>query len=140
MCPPNQIRRRKPSAAGDDGAWVDLVAALGLDDDALMERLGRWYVPRRDPAYLRRNLLVVLANTANPHNVAAPDDELAGALSAALSDHRPLVRPHAVWATRKLGLDHLLTAVVDDSDPEVRAELAGEVRTQPDPRSSPLGA
>ncbi|MDW3218547.1 MAG: tRNA epoxyqueuosine(34) reductase QueG [Acidimicrobiales bacterium] len=118
VCPPNQIRRRRPSDAGDDGAWVPVLDALASDDDTLLARLGRWYIPDRDPAYLRRNLLVVLGNTGD-----AADSRTAERLADALADDRPLVRSHAVWAARRLGLDALLDDVADDRDPAVRLEL-----------------
>lgn len=119
VCPPNQIRRRKPSGAGDDGAWVSLLAALALDDEALMARLGRWYIARRDPAYLRRNLLVVLANVGD-----GGDPRVVEALRQALADPRAVVRAHAVWAARRLGASSLLGAVADDPAPDVQRELA----------------
>ncbi|MEZ5244444.1 MAG: tRNA epoxyqueuosine(34) reductase QueG [Acidimicrobiales bacterium] len=118
VCPPNQVRRRRPSDAGDDGAWVPLLDALALPDDRLMERLGRWYIPDRDPVYLRRNLLVVLANIGDSR-----DPRVVAAVRSALGDERPLVRAHGVWAARRLGLDGLLAAVVDDPDLDVRREL-----------------
>lgn len=118
VCPPNQIRRRRPSGAGADGAWVPLLDVLGLTDDELMARLGRWYVPDRDPAYLRRNLLVVLANIGDGRDPAVGE-----ALRRALLDDRAIVRAHAVWAARRLGLEHLLALVADDRAVEVGAEL-----------------
>ncbi len=118
VCPPNQIRRRRPSDAGADGAWVPILDALDQDDDALMARLGRWYIPNRDPAYLRRNLLLVLGNIGDPG-----DPRVAAVMGRALDDRRAVVRAHAVWACRRLGLDSLLGRVVDDTTPEVRAEL-----------------
>jgi epoxyqueuosine reductase len=118
VCPPNQIRRRRPSGAGDDGAWVPILDVLELDDGRLMERLGRWYIPNRDPAYLRRNLLVVLANIGD-----RADARVAPVLRSALADPRAVVRAHAVWAARRLGLDRLLAAVVHDTAREVRLEL-----------------
>lgn len=118
VCPPNQIRRRRPAAAGDDGAWVPVLDALALDDESLMARLGRWYIPDRDPAYLRRNLLVVLANIGD-----GGDSRVEDLLREALADPRPVVRAHAVWAADRLGRAHLLGAVDGDDDPMVRAEL-----------------
>ena len=118
VCPPNQIRRRRPSGAGADGAWVPILDVLGLTDDELMARLGRWYVPDRDPAYLRRNLLVVLANVGDGRVPA-----VGSALRRALRDDRAIVRAHAVWAARRLGVEHLLELVADDRSAEVRAEL-----------------
>src|SRR5690606_1907168 len=60
VCPPNRlVDRRDPPPGGDDQqAWVDLVDLLDADDDELLRRHGRWYVPRRQPRYLRRNALV----------------------------------------------------------------------------------
>lgn len=118
VCPPNQIRRRRPSGAGDDGAWVPILDVLELDDERLMERLGRWYIPDRDPAYLRRNLLVVLANIGD-----CSDPRVASVLCSALVDRRAVVRAHAVWAARRLGLRSLLDTVAHDTAPEVRLEL-----------------
>lgn len=135
VCPPNQIRRRRPSDAGDDGAWVPLLDVLALGDDELMARLGRWYVPRRDPAVLRRNLLVVLGNTADP-----ADRRVEDALAAALADERSLVRAHAVWAARRLGLRHLLSSVADDASPTVRDELSRDVVARADVPSDPATA
>ena len=119
VCPPNQVRRRRPSGAGDDGAWVPILDVLALTDGALMDRLGRWYVPDRDPAFLRRNLLVVLGNVGDPR-----DPRVVDAVRAALRDRRAVVRAHAVWAARRLGLEVLLGMVEADADPDVRAELA----------------
>lgn len=118
VCPPNQVRRRRPSGAGDDGAWVPILDVLALTDGALMDRLGRWYVPDRDPAFLRRNLLVVLGNVGDPR-----DPRVVDAVQAALRDRRAVVRVHAVWAARRLGLEVLLGMVEADADPDVRAEL-----------------
>jgi epoxyqueuosine reductase len=119
VCPPNQIRRRRPSEAGDDGAWVPVLDVLLLDDDALMARLGRWYIPRRDAAYLRRNLLVVLGNIGDP-----ADPRVGSAIDDALCDPRAVVAAHAVWAARRLGLDTLLKRITGDAAPEVATELA----------------
>ena len=131
VCPPNQIRRRKPSDAGAGGAWVPVLEALALSDQALIERFGRWYIPNRDPGYLRRNLLVVLGNIGDSTYPGTT-----GILSEALKDERPLVRAHAVWAARRLGLERLLEDLIDEV-PEVRVELerclepAGALPTHP---------
>ena len=103
VCPPNQIRRKKPSPVGADGAWVPILDILELDDEALMTRLGRWYVPDRDPDYLRRNALVVLGN------IGRGDDERTVRVLTELLTHRtPVVVAHAVWAARRLNRDDLL--------------------------------
>lgn len=118
VCPPSRAGDR-PRTDPDD-AWVDVVAMLALDDDALIQQIGHWYIPGRQARYVRRNLLVVLANVGD-----AADPRVVSAVQRALADAEPVVRGHAVWAARRLGLDRLLRSVADDPDPTVRDELAG---------------
>jgi epoxyqueuosine reductase len=136
VCPPNRRVDRQTTADPAGRAaepTVDLLALLDAGDDELLARHGRWYVPRREARYLRRNALVVLGNVADP-----ADDEVAGALRRALADDDALVRAHAVWAVRRLGREDLLSALhgagdgaggpePDDRDPLVRDELAAPV-------------
>jgi epoxyqueuosine reductase len=100
---------------------VDLLEMLARRDDELLERFGRWYIPRRQPRYLRRNALVVLGNVADPD-----DERVVTALGRALADDDPLIRAHAVWAARRLGRDDLVdvAGLAEDPDPLVREELA----------------
>jgi epoxyqueuosine reductase len=128
VCPPNRRVDRAadaPSAGGGAEPTVDLLALLAAGDEELLDRHGRWYVPRRQARYLRRNALVVLGNTADP-----ADERVTAALRAALGHTDGLVRAHAVWAARRLGLDDLVAGggVADDPDPLVRAELAAPVQ------------
>ncbi len=116
VCPPSRAGRS--GAAAQSGAWLDVVALLDLDDDALMEAVGHWYIPGRQVRYVRRNLLVVLGNVGDPdHPVVIT------AVDLALRHADAVVRSHAVWAARLLGLDRLLSVVADDADPSVRDEL-----------------
>lgn len=101
------------------GDRVDVIAMLDLDDETLMARFGRWYIARRDPAYLRRNALVVLANIGR-----GDDPEVRRVLGEALAHRNPLVRSHAVWAARQLDLQQLSAALHADPDPGVQLELA----------------
>lgn len=130
VCPPNvrHIRRRGARPAGDDAqVEVDLVALLDADDDALTARLGHWYIPRRRPEYLRRNALVVLANVADP-----ADPDVGRVVLDALGHPSGVVRAHAVWAARRLGLTGpALDALAEDHDDMVAAELAAEVEVRP---------
>lgn len=118
VCPPNRVRvrfdRRKPPVS--NGAWVSLVDLLDASDDDLMARFGRWYIPRRQPRYLRRNALVALANVGDPS-----DHRVRVTVDRALGDPDPLVRAHAVWCARRLGLP--LGALRERDDPLVRSEL-----------------
>ncbi len=123
VCPPNRREDRHHPAppAGDDAEpWVDLVELLAMADDELMHRFGRWYVPRRQPRYLRRNALVALGNCGDP-----ADTRVVNALRGALADPDPLLRGHAVWAASALGRTDLVDAVAAaESDPEVVEEIA----------------
>jgi epoxyqueuosine reductase len=129
VCPPN--RRAAPGrpaagpASAGPGSWIDVAWVLDASDDELLDRLGRWYVPRRDPRYLRRNALVVLGNTGDPRD---PGTERL--LRAALTSPDPLLRAHAAWAAAALGRTDLLALVEGDDDPEVQEELlaAGAAR------------
>src|SRR5690606_1279760 len=111
-----------PASSGEAQATVDLLDLLAADDAELLDRHGRWYVPRRQARYLRRNALVVLGNVGQ-----AADRRVADALRAALVDDDAIVRAHAVWAVRRLGRDDLVaeagSCLAGDPDPLVRAEL-----------------
>jgi epoxyqueuosine reductase len=133
---PTETRRAESGPAedadGGPGDWVDVVALLEADDATLLERYGRWYIPRRDPRYLRRNALVVLANTTG-----VVSERVRSVLRRTLADPDALVRAHAVWAARRLGQVDLLDAVVADAEAAVRVELDrpdGEIRTGVGPR------
>ncbi len=133
VCPPN----RAPVTAGEAApsallptrsfdaeadAWVSLVWLLNASDEELMDRVGRWYIAKRDPNVVRRTALVNLGNTAEP------DDPLVvTVLDGYLRQQNPLLRRHAVWACRRLGRDDLLGPVLNDSDDEVQEELAASV-------------
>ena len=126
VCPPNLAdERRHPSAPAEPRAevTVDLLELLAASDAELLARHGRWYIPRRQARYLRRNALVALGNVAR-----GDDSAVADVLNTALRDGDPLVRGHAVWAARRLGRDDLVAPIAaDETDPEVLAELAAPV-------------
>jgi epoxyqueuosine reductase len=92
VCPPN---RRVGRPEGNDG--VDVIEMLAADDESLLERHGRWYIPVRDPRYLRRNALIVLGNTAAPDDAAAVET-----IERYLDDPDPMLRSHAAWAADRL--------------------------------------
>jgi epoxyqueuosine reductase len=101
-CPPNRAADRRdppPRAAPTDEPWVDLVALLDLTDDALLRRFERWYVPRRQARYLRRNALVALGNVGDP-----TDPDVRRVVDAARTHPDAIVREHAEWAAHRLGL------------------------------------
>jgi epoxyqueuosine reductase len=122
VCPPNiGVAQRHPLPAADPTARATADAAMFLqdDDDAVVAAAGRWYVPRREARYLRRNALVVLGNTAD-----AGDCRVVDLLEASLRHPDPLVRAHAVWACARLGRPELADALAaTEADPMVREEL-----------------
>lgn len=125
-CPPNRSGERhhpSPPAEPEDQAGVDLVEMLDCTDSELMERFGRWYVPRRQARYLRRNALIALGNVGQ-----GADPRVAGALEKALGHPDPIVRGHAVWASAELGRGDLLAPLLGaetDSDVVVELRAAG---------------
>ncbi len=107
-CPPNRLedrRRPPPPPARDDEPWVALVELLDTPDEELLARFERWYVPRRQARYLRRNALVALGNVGDGH-----DPSVARALAEALAHADPMVREHAEWAALRLGRSDLVPA------------------------------
>ncbi len=123
VCPPNRAAaRRQPPPAAEAGAQatVDALAVLAASDAALLERYGRWYIPGRQPRYLRRNALLVLGNAGDPD-----DESVVAAVADALRHRDGLVRAHAVWAAARLGLSEMVAVVAGDPDPLVGAEVAG---------------
>lgn len=98
VCPPNRTGgRRRRDETDDPAAWVDIIGLLDADDETLLERFDRWYIPDRDPRYVRRTALVVLGNVGD---VSEP--EVARILAAYRSSPDPLLREHAEWATARL--------------------------------------
>ncbi len=116
-CPPGWPVLR---IAGSRGGRHDLVALLALDDGSLLERFRHFYVPRRNPRYLRRNVLVALGNAGGP-----------GALEvlAGYCGHPDwLLRVHAVWALAALGADDATMVLAEVARGERRPEVVAELR------------
>ena len=136
VCPPN--RRADGSGAGladegapapDPGAWVDLHWMLRCADDDLLEHLGRWYVPDRDPRMLRRNALVILGNVGDP-----TDPEVEELLVRWLDGPDDLLAGHAAWAALRMGRSDLLAAAHRAARAVVAAEVADPPPTRQDAR------
>ena len=109
--------------AGDEEPWADLVTLLDPDDDVVLTVAHRWYIPRRDVRYVRRNALVVLGNVGD-----GGDPVVARLLDAYLRHDDPLLRSHAVWAARRLGREDLLPPIEQETDPAVLAERSAAIR------------
>jgi epoxyqueuosine reductase len=118
VCPPN---RRAPlrAASGRERPSARLVDLLHDDDAVVLAHAERWYIPKREVRYVRRNALVVLGNVGD-----GADPDVAAELDRYLRHPDPLLRAHAVWAARRLGREDLLAAVGDEQDPLVLEELA----------------
>ena len=98
VCPPN--RGAGEAAQPGEQATVDVLDLLGATDDELLERYGRWYIPARDPRYLRRNALVVLGNTAD-----GSDPDVIGTVRRYQRHPDGMLARHGEWAARRLGLE-----------------------------------
>jgi epoxyqueuosine reductase len=127
VCPPSRREELRVDAPGPDrsaGAWVDLVRMLRASDEELLAEFGRWYVPRRDPRFLRRNALVALANSVAAHGSAPHDDpSVQQVLEAHLDGGDELLVGHAAWAALRIGRADLLAPTQRRGDPAVRREL-----------------
>lgn len=140
VCPPNRVelRRREtvPAQAESERSWVPLLDLLAADDATLLARHGRWYIAGRDPRWLRRNALVALGNGADPG-----DGRVVRVLVEHLGHCDPILRAHAAWALRRFDRDDLAAGLVEDEDPDVRAEVTGPAPSRRDvARSRPSGA
>jgi epoxyqueuosine reductase len=82
-------------AAAD--AWVDAIALLDADDDAIDARYGHWYVTDRDFRWVRRNALVVIGNVGDP-----ADARVQRVLAHYRAHIDPILAEHATWATDRL--------------------------------------
>ncbi len=103
VCPINRVadrRRPPPAPEADTVASVDLLGLLAASDEELIVDHGRWYIPAREPRYLRRNALVALGNVGD-----GSDPATRRSLRRAMADDDPLIAEHARWAAHQLGLD-----------------------------------
>ncbi len=126
VCPPNARFGRARDAVAPVVDRLDVLDLLDLDDEGLLGLVGRWYIHRREPRWVRRNALIVLGNTGDGH-----DPRTVEVVRRHLAHPDPMLRAHATWAARRLGRDDLLPAV--DDDPAVLAERAvppGEIATR----------
>ena len=103
LCPINDSALNVSQAPRAE-SHIDIVKLLDSPDEELMEKFGHWYIPRRQPSYLRRNALVVLGNSGN-----RDDPAIDRVLSKCLNSDEALVRSHAVWAALRLDKKHLVT-------------------------------
>lgn len=150
VCPINSLGQAKLRRTDQEFQAQSATDILSATDEELMNRYGRFYIPRRQPRYLRRNALLVLANTASPEVCAdigefsdtkegnsenargsaerggAEDNDGKAKVIAALSDavnhEDPVLRAHGVWAAQRLGRFDLAEQAQYDTDARVREE------------------
>jgi epoxyqueuosine reductase len=101
------------------GSWVDLHWLLSASDEELLSQVGRWYIPAREPRYVRRNALVVLGNAQQPIN-----SDLRLLLADYLDHPDDLLVGHATWAAIRLGLVELLDEPTRAARPAILLERA----------------
>ena len=116
-CPPGG--RLLADHAGRRRGRVDLEALLASDDRSLLARYRHFYVPRRQPRYLRRNALVALGNAGGPG---------AALIAAGYVGHPDwMLRLHAAWALGRLGGPAARAALRHGAGRERHADVVAEL-------------
>lgn len=125
-CPPG-AKRVAEGATGP--GKVDLAVMLASDDAALREAYQHFYLPKRNPRFLRRNALVALGNTTSTTTATFDDRERAvGILGGYLGDPDELYRAHAAWALGRVGGAQAIAVLRHQLDRERSEEVAAEIR------------
>jgi epoxyqueuosine reductase len=112
VCPPTR-RGAIDRTLGDERATVDVLELLTAPDDDVMKIVGRWYVADRNPRWIRRNALIVLGNSRERIIGDAADndtslDDVVSVLTRYIHGDDALLREHAEWAARRLGIAHMV--------------------------------
>ncbi len=139
VCPPNRRTDASPATSGR----VDVLGLLASEDADILADYGRWYIPKRDPRWVRRNALIVLGNElakGEPVEGNASDagdasdagqpvplspaeaEEVETVLARYLHHQDPILRAQALWTARRCGRAHLGGHLQDDEDPIVAEE------------------
>ena len=90
-CPPGHPALTRVELKSSDRTFDRLLA---LGDRELRDAFSWWYIPDRDPRFLRRNVLVAAGNSG--------DRRLLEAIEAQFDHRSSLVRGHAFWAYARL--------------------------------------
>lgn len=101
VCPPS--RGTNVTRYDDEVTELDLLSLLTDDDETLLANVGRWYIPKRDLRYVRRNALVALGNVdmqAQPPEFQAEANEVI----ASYFDGDAMLDRHARWAAEQHAL------------------------------------
>ena len=124
VCPTNKFEERLNNSFGlsSSESVISIHKIFESDDDSLLAEFGRWYIPKRDPRYLKRNALIVLGNSKMP-----PSSKTIKIVKKCLAGSDEMLRAHAVWTAKRLGLGKLLIGLEGDPSPSVQKELAQKV-------------
>ncbi|MEY4401850.1 MAG: tRNA epoxyqueuosine(34) reductase QueG [Actinomycetota bacterium] len=116
-CPPT-MRRTIDRTTGDERSTVDVVELLTGSDEQVLQTVGAWYVADRNPRWVRRNALLVLGNSGATIGNLSHDgtgsakgisrDEAVTILARYIHGDDELLREHAQWAAKRLGLADLI--------------------------------
>ncbi len=115
-CPPGHPPMNKVKVSPSHLEFAEL---LGSEDPELRERFAWWYIPNRDPRFLRRNVVVAAGNSGSL--------SLSEAIESQFEHRSSLVRGHAYWAyARLLGVEawhRLEVAYRRERFPDAASEL-----------------
>lgn len=95
VCPWNRGVERRRSGEATAQATVSLVEWLDAPEVELNARYERFFVPRRDVRFLRRNALVALGNAGRERDIPV--------IAPWLTVDDGLLREHAAWALTRIG-------------------------------------
>ncbi len=97
---------------------VFIYEILNASDGDIMRDFGRWYIPKRDPSYIRRNALVILGNIGDSRS-----SKTKNILECYLKSPNEILRAHAVWSAKRLGHYDLLSLLAGEREMVVLEEL-----------------
>ena len=115
-CPPG---RRWSAVAADGEGRVDLLAVLAGSDEGLLSTFARFYIPRNDPDYVRRNALVALGHCGTAESVPL--------VAGYLTSNRPMLRFHAAWSLGRIGGPEGLAVLADAAPAETDSSVLAEI-------------
>ncbi|MBT8166514.1 MAG: HEAT repeat domain-containing protein [Acidimicrobiia bacterium] len=125
-CPPGE---RWEADATTVAGRVDLLELLNRSDAELLAEYGHFYIPRRDPRFLRRNALVALGQSGTTW----AEPVITGYLQSPVA----VLRAHAAWALGSLGaagaIPSLRQAAAVESDSLVKGEFVAALERLADP-------
>lgn len=100
VCPPS--RDSPAPLVGDEVTSYGLIDLLTMSDEDLLDAVGRWYIPKRDVRYVRRNALVALGNaTLGDEDLDAVEEILASVAGGGDA----MLGTHARWAADQQGIE-----------------------------------